>query len=895
MAKFVRRCLYSVLFLSLLMTSPVKASADWSWRYKSPSIISNVPGYDENLWCQSAIMQMHEVQNELWPKDVCMMPGDSVSYGLYMSSGGYYIPVVSFGNNGKMYQITDACDINTSCLFLPGTDTLVRKEYISTPYIQSPVIYKGLLSRLTWNGATKTFSFNAASPDYIFRATDGYAWPIGGMGASINGKWLAMEFYQHGIGLLNIETLQMRRISSYSWDYFSYSPRTELAVNNDGTAVALMGYMSGLHLYTIAPDCLVVPTDNEMRTPQSADCPYAPSKGFYIVNNLKYAVHPRFDDGGGLLYFNATLNDGTSWQVIYSAAGYSAKKLDYLAMGDSFSSGEGETDDNFYINGTNDESEKCHTSRRSYPFLVGQSWGLGQDTVKSVACSGAVTNDIVGFDAGYFGQGSRFWGIDSLTLGALQSEALELFIPGRVHQNSFSAPYRPALVTVGIGGNDAGFMDKITDCLGPKACDWAWTESGRERTAVEIKGLFTTLLNTYRKIHLTSPDSKIYAVGYPKIFDESGQCGKYIDFLYDKTEREYITDSILYLNQVIKAATRAAGVGYLDIYDSFGQHVLCGSDNQSAINLIMLGDDLGPFGKLKWFRAIGQESFHPNPVGHELIAASIRAQISGAASDYCGNGGVICPDGSLSPEPPLSLLPSGYHNLGSFKSARLLADTWQTGDSFDRKIELPDNTFAPYSMVTVSLNSDQPQTWQFRTSDSGSLSRWIHLGDGTPEGIYRISINGLGVSQEDINMYQTMRLYIVGAPISENVQEPDDDTPEAEDEPLPDDDSDTDPSDEENDDEEVETEPSQDEIIDDSAAIQADQLTDPVVGSVLSDGDDILDTAEVKGLSVAGKAKTRSQDSPAIPDWVLETPLVLALVLILVRIIWRQVKARRKS
>lgn len=90
-------------------------------------------------------------------------------------------------------------------------------------------------------------------------------------------------------------------------------------------------------------------------------------------------------------------------------------QLDYLAMGDSYSSGEGDTAamGSHYRRGTNvpggvlHPREMCHVSDRSYPFLL-QKWLMPGGTMQSVACSGAVAaQDYTGSEWGYKGQNSR--------------------------------------------------------------------------------------------------------------------------------------------------------------------------------------------------------------------------------------------------------------------------------------------------------------------------------------------------------------------------------------------------------------------------------------------------------------------------------------------------------
>jgi len=203
----------------------------------------------------------------------------------------------------------------------------------------------------------------------------------------------------------------------------------------------------------------------------------------------------------------------------------------------------------------------------------------------------------------------------------LQSVAKDGFLPGRVHQETFVRDYQPKVITVGIGGNDVGFADKLRACLGPDTCSWAGTIEGREKTAVEMKGLFNKLVTTYQNLQNDSPNSKIYAIVYPRFIEPSGECSALRELLLDSVERRFIDEGVIYLNQIIKAAAKKVGIKYISFEDSYGNHRMCGSSPEEAANFIKAGDDIGlPGDWLSWVKLVGQDSFHPNALGHQLAA-----------------------------------------------------------------------------------------------------------------------------------------------------------------------------------------------------------------------------------------------------------------------------------
>jgi len=757
-------------FVSLILPTKLNAESGnttWSWVDNKPTVFSSNKVQDIGSSICPRLLETKTIMGESAPKKVCIMAGDNVRFGVYyLGNGSAYLPAVSFSYDSKMYKVNGVCGKYDSCLYLPDTDTLITKQYLINGLVRSLVLYKNFTQRLmpTITGSIPTLSYNfdSSNPDYVFKNADGYAWPIGGFGASDNGQWLAIEFRSRGIGLLNIDTLQMKRVSTLSFNYGTgYDPKSELAVSNDGKSVAVMGVNAGLTIFDVNSECGDEATDGRMssKSPILQPCRTSKVTSEEFIYRLRNATNPRFNGDGGELGFYATSYVGEMREVSLRAAGYESMRLDYLALGDSFSSGEGELDDNYYLDGTNNEYEKCHVSSRSYPYIISSLLSIGTDYIRSAACSGATTKDVIGADTLYLGQGERL-GASNLNLNdgdriLAQTWAKENFLPGRVHQESFVKKYSPKVITIGIGGNDAGFMQKLVTCLGPDTCDWAGTAKGREQTAIEIKNLFNTLVQTYQALHIASPNSKIYAIGYPNIIDTYGDCDLLIGFLLDESERQFMNQGISYLNEVIAAAARSAGVKYVDIQDSYGGHVICGAESPSAMNLIKLGDDISPINRLDWFKVIGQESFHPNLLGHNFMAESVIESVGNIMMyDYCGNGVVVCPDNSLAPEPSSYWLPGLYHNYPNQKIASYVFDRDDASDNRQKELVLGSNSLTPSSSVSVEITSDPRLLGQFEATSDGALNVDVDLPIDLEEGYHTMHLYGTSYSGESVELYQ---------------------------------------------------------------------------------------------------------------------------------------------
>lgn len=759
---------------TVILSQPAVAKAEtvnkvWSWTDKNPTIFSSTAASGiPSSYCPY-YYQTKDIAGEASPKKVCMIANDGVKFGNYFTSS-YFASAVGFTYDSKMYQMGGICARYDSCLYLPDSDTLAVKQNLTGGLTRSLVLYKNFIHRLTrfFDFYTKTskYSFDASNPDYIFHSSDNYAWPIGGFGVSDNGEWLAVEIRQRGIGLLNVETLEMKRISNLAFEYnIGIDPTVELAVSNDGRHVAVMGERASLRVFDVNPDCGDIVTNYKigmMMIPVSQSCRTAQIDRTDLIHQFIAALHPRFSDDGGELNFYALSYSGESREISLRAAGYNVQKLDYLALGDSFTSGEGETDDKYYLSGTNDEYEKCHISTRSYPFLVSDLMGINPLNMASVACSGAKMKDIVGSDASYSGQGNRLskngMGLNDADMIMAQAGAKESLLPGRVRQESFARKYQPKSITVGIGGNDADFVGKLRVCISSNTCEMASTDEGKEKTAVEIKNLFGALVNTYQKLHEASPQSKIYVIGYPKIISSVGQCSLLNGYLLDSTERQFMNEGIIYLNKVIAAAAQSVGVKYIDIQESYGNHVLCGASEPIAMNAIRFGDDNAVSDKVKWFKPIGNESFHPNSFGHIYAANSIIGSVDNFVTyDYCANDNVVCPDKTISaPEPSSYWIPDKYHDYPVQKNTEYVFNQDDSINGLQKHLILKGGSLAPNSPIDVEITSNTKQLGQFTANNDGALDVSVLLPTDLEYGYHTVHLYGTSYSGESVELYQVI-------------------------------------------------------------------------------------------------------------------------------------------
>lgn len=763
-----------IIVLCFCAISKKPASADdtplsWPWSTSTPKLLESTALTDTPSahTCTSALRNVDIVGN-FASKEVCIMDGKNFHFGMYFN-GHTYNTVVGFGYDVKMYPLVKTpCDSPESCIYLPDTDVLAVKQPISS-LISYLVIYRDFSKHIHPLFQTARplieYGFDSIEPDFIFQNDDGYKWPVGGIGGSNNGRWLAIEIRERGIAVLDLRTMKFKRISRLSFQYsFGSMPITEIAISDDGFHVAVTGVNAGLTIIDNYPSCGDELTNYKLqeRILLQNTCPVAPIDYTVLVERFKYALQPRFNEDGGELRFYAMSYVAEPHFVLLHAATYTTPRMDYIALGDSFSSGEGETDDAYYLARTNDPHERCHTSSRSYPYRIAQLMSIDPQYMRSVACSGATTVDVVGIDRDYWGQSKRlsFGGLNLIasTKTVAQTSASELFIPGRIHQLRFVSRYHPQAVTIGVGGNDTGLMTKLRACLNNNTCHWAGTKQGREQTALEIRGIFNQLVTVYSQIHTESPNTKIYVVGYPKVIDPKGVCDVVTGTLLDTTEREFMDEAIVYTNRVIEAAAKRVGVTYIDISNSFGDQRLCGRKQPTAMNGLRTGDDQSLIENNSLSKVIGSESFHPTPEGHRLIADVIKTRVNNIiTTNQCTQLRIVCPEESQAPWPSPYWIEngktSGYREQ---RTTHLVRDTYGTDGDDTAEIAMPKNSLQPNSDVTIEIHSDPITLASSTVSSDGSVSLTIRLPLSLQSGFHTLHLYGTSYSGEVIDLYQVI-------------------------------------------------------------------------------------------------------------------------------------------
>ncbi|KQX66009.1 SGNH/GDSL hydrolase family protein [Angustibacter sp. Root456] len=276
----------------------------------------------------------------------------------------------------------------------------------------------------------------------------------------------------------------------------------------------------------------------------------------------------------------------------------------YVAMGDSFSSGEGagaydpptDRDDRGFADWMDshlwwpgDREPKyhngCHRSGNAYGEIVAGSNDFAGGS-SFVACSGAEIHELTEPNGGQSDE-------------AAQEDALG---------------DDTSLVTFSIGGNDMGFADILSDCV----LDGLTCEDKNEATFQQrLVAKKRELEDTYRRIRQKAPNARIIVVGYPRLFP-ADPSNSYRNLLFADDQR-WMNAKADELDEMLRAAARDSGanVEFVDPRGAFAGHGI-GSADPWFNDLSFQANGFTP---------VNPGSFHPNAAGQRALARLVQEQL----------------------------------------------------------------------------------------------------------------------------------------------------------------------------------------------------------------------------------------------------------------------------
>ncbi|MFD7559181.1 SGNH/GDSL hydrolase family protein [Streptomyces sp. NPDC059447] len=225
------------------------------------------------------------------------------------------------------------------------------------------------------------------------------------------------------------------------------------------------------------------------------------------------------------------------------AAAAAQADFGYVALGDSYSSGVG-------AGNYDGASGNCKRTTRAYPAL----WAAAHapQTFSFAACSGARTGDVLSGQLGPLNSGTD-------------------------------------LVSITIGGNDAGFSDVMTTCvLQSEATCVARVNQAKAYVDSTLPG---QLDQVYNAISGRAPSAHVVVLGYPRFYKLNGTCVTGLT----EGERSAINGAADYLNAAIAKRAANHGFTFASVAGAFTGHEICSGDAWlHSVNWLNIGESYHP-------------------------------------------------------------------------------------------------------------------------------------------------------------------------------------------------------------------------------------------------------------------------------------------------------------
>jgi lysophospholipase L1-like esterase len=255
----------------------------------------------------------------------------------------------------------------------------------------------------------------------------------------------------------------------------------------------------------------------------------------------------------------------------------------YVALGDSYTSAP-------LVPNPTGSPILCGRSTNNYPQDIRRA--LSPSSFTDASCSGATTADMT------------------------QSQSLEGGLQTAPPQfNALSGS--DALVTLGIGGNDAGLISVAEKCgeldaLWPfgTRCKNYYDSSGSDPNVAAINATGPKVASTIQQIHRLAPSAKVLVVGYPDGLPLNGSmCWPTVPL--SSGDIKYFNGLEEQLNTVIQNAANANNATFVNTFTSSIGHDACKSPGTAWINGFIPTSPGYPL--------------HPNQAGEQNMATQVLA------------------------------------------------------------------------------------------------------------------------------------------------------------------------------------------------------------------------------------------------------------------------------
>ncbi len=269
--------------------------------------------------------------------------------------------------------------------------------------------------------------------------------------------------------------------------------------------------------------------------------------------------------------------------AVLGAAAAQAAIGPYVSLGDSYTAGP-------LVPNPTGSPILCGRSTNNYPSDVSRV--LSPTSFTDASCSGATTVDMT------------------------QSQSLEGGLQTAPPQfNALKS--NDALVTVGIGGNDAGLLSVAEECaeldiIRPTgtACKNHYASGGSDSNVAAINATGPKVAATIQGIRARAPQAEVLVVGYPDGLPTNGSsCWPLVPI--SAGDITYFNGLETSLNTVLRNTANANGAKYVDTFTSSIGHDACKASGTAWVNGIVPTSAAFPL--------------HPNKAGEQNMANQLLA------------------------------------------------------------------------------------------------------------------------------------------------------------------------------------------------------------------------------------------------------------------------------
>ncbi|MGH3149825.1 MAG: SGNH/GDSL hydrolase family protein [Streptosporangiaceae bacterium] len=244
------------------------------------------------------------------------------------------------------------------------------------------------------------------------------------------------------------------------------------------------------------------------------------------------------------IFSSAIVISTVSAGLASASAASAASGVHYVALGDSYSSGVGGGD---YISA----SGSCERSENAYP----EQWAGAHSpaTFVSVACSGATTADVLSSQVSALGTSTT-------------------------------------LVSITIGGNDAGFSSVIETCV--LSSTTSCLNAVAKAEAFVASQLPARLDSTLAAIRTHAPNARVVVLSYPDLYDLSKSSTCIGLSTKDRTALNGGADA---LDGALATAAKGYGDTFADVRSQFAGHEICDSGRWlNSVDIFALSSSYHP-------------------------------------------------------------------------------------------------------------------------------------------------------------------------------------------------------------------------------------------------------------------------------------------------------------